>query len=237
MNLGSLNQFLIWVLSCVGGRLCRLGERLSSGARFYELQRWRHARGDFTLRMDYALNANAVVWDVGGYEGQWASDITARFACSIQIFEPMPDATIALRRRFAANPLIHVHAYALGGRNGRLPLSLAGDGSSLARGRETSRVIEVAVRDVVAVWTELATRRVDLLKLNIEGGEYELLERIIEAGLISSVMDIQIQFHDFVPDARERRARLSAALSITHERTWCYEFVWENWRRRAGVGA
>lgn len=36
---------------------------------------------------------------------------------------------------------------------------------------------------------------IGLMKINIEGGEYELLERMIELGIINKVKDIQIQFH------------------------------------------
>ena len=36
---------------------------------------WLADNGDKTYRLDYNLNENSVVFDLGGYEGQWASDI------------------------------------------------------------------------------------------------------------------------------------------------------------------
>ena len=69
------------------------------------------------------------------------------------------------------------------------------------------------------------------MKINIEGGEYPLLESISDAGMLNSVDNFQIQFHDFVDDAVARRAAVLESLSQTHECTWCYEFVWENWKR------
>src|SRR5438477_4586077 len=42
---------------------------------------WREINGDRTLRLSYDLSENDVVFDVGGYEGQWASDIYAMYGC------------------------------------------------------------------------------------------------------------------------------------------------------------
>jgi hypothetical protein len=68
--------------------------------------------------------------------------------------------------------------------------------------------------------------------VNIEGGEYELLERMLERGLTERVCDLQIQFHNFSPDAAERMAAIQRGLAATHRPTYQYRFVWENWRRR-----
>lgn len=73
--------------------------------------------------------------------------------------------------------------------------------------------------------------QVDLGKINIEGAEYELLEHLSSTG-----RDVQVQFHDFVPLAAERMARIQSGLGRTHRPTYQYRFVWENWRRSAPPG-
>jgi hypothetical protein len=40
--------------------------------------------------LEYDLNADSVCIDIGGYEGQWASDIFGRYGCTIHVFEPVP---------------------------------------------------------------------------------------------------------------------------------------------------
>ena len=47
--------------------------------------------------------------------------------------------------------------------------------------------------------------KIDLLKINIEGGEYEVLENLIENDLIKNIDNIQIQFHDFVFSRRKEK--------------------------------
>src|SRR5689334_20464611 len=55
-----------------------------------ELREWRRIDGDHTLRLDYDLGPESTVLDVGGYEGQFASDIVAMYGCRVEVFEPVP---------------------------------------------------------------------------------------------------------------------------------------------------
>ncbi|MFH1247258.1 MAG: hypothetical protein V1644_02660 [Candidatus Micrarchaeota archaeon] len=64
------------------------------------------------------------------------------------------------------------------------------------------------------------------------GGEFELLKRMLEQNLIARCKNIQVQFHDFYPNARELRDELRTELAKTHELTYDYYFVMENWRRK-----
>jgi hypothetical protein len=53
---------------------------------------------------------------------------------------------------------------------------------------------------------------------------------MLDTGITAKCRDIQVQFHDFVPDAEIRRDEIRRALSATHHLTYDYPFVWENWR-------
>ena len=69
-----------------------------------------------------------------------------------------------------------------------------------------------------------------MIKINIEGGEYEVLEALLESGMISIFKNLQIQFHDFIIDnASERMENIQVQLAKTHKITYQYKFVWENW--------
>lgn len=72
----------------------------------------------------------------------------------------------------------------------------------------------------------------DLIKLNIEGGEYAVLKKLIDSGLICKFKHIQVQFHLNVPNARKKYKELVKQLRHTHTRQWCYPFVWESWQRK-----
>ena len=86
---------------------------------------------------------------------------------------------------------------------------------------------------MVEVLAELSVSNIDLMKINIEGGEFPLIKRLIEENLLVLVDQIQIQFHNFVENASEIREELLARIAKTHDPTWCYKFVWENWKRKS----
>jgi hypothetical protein len=67
----------------------------------------------------------------------------------------------------------------------------------------------------------------DLPKVNIEGGEYELLERLIDTGLIGRIENLQIQLHDVAPDSARRMKRNHAGLKNTHAPVHQYRVVGE----------
>jgi FkbM family methyltransferase len=208
--------------------LVRLGTpRLSP-----ELREWRRIDGDRTLRLDYELGPDSVVLDVGGYEGQWASDIVAMYGCRIHVFEPVPEYAGRIERRFARNPLVTVHAAGLAEEEGTALLSVSADASSHAGGAAGGEQVEVRLVGVEDFFASLGREQVELMKLNIEGAEYDLIAKLVETGLVERVVDLQVQFHDFVPDAERRMRELRERLARSHRVTWSYDFVWENWRRR-----
>ncbi|MBI2240491.1 MAG: FkbM family methyltransferase [Magnetospirillum gryphiswaldense] len=194
------------------------------------LRRWRAENGE-ELRLDYPLTADSVVFDVGAYTGEWAADIAERYGCFIHLFEPVPDSCAQARQRFAGNPKVRVHEFALGVRTGFADIHLNGTGSSLFGGGEDDRV-QVRVREIGSVLDELGLSHVDLCKINIEGAEFDLLEYLLDSGLMVAFGDLQIQFHDVFADAVARRRAIQARLGETHDQTYNYAFVWENWRRR-----
>ena len=69
----------------------------------------------------------------------------------------------------------------------------------------------------------------DLLKLNIEGGEFSVLEALLDRDLVKKIGNIQVQFHGCIPDAAARRDKIRERLAATHHLTYDAPFVWENW--------
>jgi FkbM family methyltransferase len=223
------------VLFRTGHKVVNLGYRIcppptpEPTAKDMAFQRWREVNGDKTLRLEYELDRRSLVLDVGGYEGQWASDIFSRYLCAIHVFEPVPDFADAIERRFASNDAIKLHRVALGAKAGEAKLSISGDGSSLHL--QTDK--EVLVR-VVTLEEIVAAEGIDdiaLMKINIEGAEYDLLDHLTASGLVRRVRNLQVQFHDFVQDAECRKKAIQSRLRETHKLTYEYPFVWESWER------
>ncbi len=191
---------------------------------------WFRDNGDKTLRLNYNLSKESLVLDVGGYEGQWASDIYEKYRSNIVIFEPVSEWARKIAERFSHNTDIRVYKFGLSNDNKSCPIYLADDSTSVHGSGGNYERIEL-VKGSEFIQKENMTE-IDLMKINIEGGEYELLEDLIETRMIQRVKDIQVQFHECVPNAKEKMTKLQARLEKTHYLTYQYEFVWENWRRK-----
>jgi FkbM family methyltransferase len=192
-----------------------------------EVRRWWSDGGDDKFRYDYPLDSDSLVIDLGGYKGQWASDIYARYNCRVLVFEPVRSFADDIERRFRQNPRIEVFCLALGNTRRQETIRVAGDRSSLYGTFHDRQTIQV--EDAAAFVAEHNIREIDLMKMNIEGGEYELLPRLIETGIIRRIRHLQVQFHDVGPDAERCMETLGEALARTHRCTCRYKFVWETW--------
>lgn len=191
------------------------------------IRQWFGGRGDQTLRVEFPeLGPDSVVLDLGGYKGDWTAEITQRYDARVMIFEPLLGFHQQICQRFAANPKVQPFQCGLGARDETLDMHHSADGSGAFVQGESE---QVRILEATQFLQQHGIERIDLLKVNIEGGEYELLEHLIATGDIRKVRKLQVQFHDFVPDAIPRRARILQGLAQTHAQHWNFHFVWEEW--------
>ena len=83
------------------------------------------------------LNKDSIVLDLGGYKGDWASDIYSKYLCNIEVFEPIPKFYNNIKKRFINNSKIksfNVGAYST---NTDIDMILDKDGSSIYKQSKT----------------------------------------------------------------------------------------------------
>lgn len=194
-----------------------------------EFDRWIRDRGDQTLRLNYNLNENSVVVDAGGYHGEFAELINKRYGSIVFVLEPIVNLHNSIENLFSRNPRVIPLNYAIAGKTEQAEISIEDDGSSLYT-ESTGATEVIQCVDVQEFFDTNNIETVDLLKLNIEGAEYDVLDRIIELNLLPSIKHIQIQFHRFVPDCNRRRKAIQEHLSKTHTCVWNYDWIWEGWK-------
>lgn len=192
-------------------------------------KQWFADRGDQTLRLDYKLNSSSVVFDVGGYIGDYAADAFQKFGCHIFVFEPVLGFFNQCVERFKGNPLISCFNYGLSSKSGRFEIILNDNQSSFKKTDLSGTRQKAEIRSISEVVSMLGINHIDLMKINIEGGEFDLLPAIIDSGLIGRIRYIQVQFHNFDSNAAEARSKIRQRLEKTHREMWNYEFLWESW--------
>jgi FkbM family methyltransferase len=227
----NLKKLSATVLSLAGRLLVRLGKILViQSPEEVRVIQWLKDNGDRTHRLKYDLTAQSLVLDLGGYEGQWSSEIFSMYCCTIHNFEPVPEFAENIRQRFLRNPHIFVHQYGLA--NNDISTSISLSGASSSQHKIGEQRVSIQLKKASKFFEENKISSVDLMKINIEGGEYDLLEHLISINFVKNIKNLQIQFHDFLPDSRERMQKIQEALERTHKLTYQYEFVWENWEVR-----
>ena len=63
-------------------------------------KKWVKDNGDETLRLDYKLTKNSVVFDIGGYRGDFAESIYEKYNCTVYVFEPVQEYFEFIKKRF-----------------------------------------------------------------------------------------------------------------------------------------
>ena len=181
-------------------------------------------------RLNYDLDLNSVVFDIGGFKGDFASDLLMRYGCQIHVFEPVSSFYNLLRNRFVTTPSVHLHPFGLSDKSEKVKIGVDWDSSSVYKPGVRPEVVQL--REIGEVIDELSIGDIDLVKINIEGGEFPLLEHSLKNQLVSKMKNIQVQFHkEWGPEnAISRRENIHNHLQKSHELTYNYDWIWENWK-------
>jgi FkbM family methyltransferase len=185
---------------------------------------WYHDNGDYTKRLDYSINSKSVVVDIGAARGDWAKPIKEKYGCSVFCFEPVLGYYLKLQNQgFTSFNFAVLDHY------GKVELGVIdGEASVYHTEKETSSIISCTSVPATSIFGLIEKPFIDLLKINVEGAEYAILNNLIEWNKISSVKNIQVQFH-LIDNYQSLYEDLSEKLKLTHKLTWRYPFVWENW--------
>jgi FkbM family methyltransferase len=195
-------------------------------------QYWHHQfiqnGGDNRFLFNFDLNSNSTVFDIGSYDGAYFRDISRRYSCHIHAFEPVP--TFYQNSCFMLPGKVKVRNYALGKVDDTFTITLADNASgAFAEGGEKIECKKISFNSYVK---ENNISQIDLLKVNCEGGEYELLEAIIESNWLQYIDNIIIQFHLIPEIPVETRQKIVDKIGETHNIMFSFPFIWEGWKTK-----
>ena len=129
------------------------------------------------------------------FDGRWAFD-------HVHSFEPDPQCVREIEARFAsqiASGRLTIHGAALGDRDGEVTLAgdNAGGAASVVPGfiRDQQRALRVPMIDVNAFLdAEIPPAAALYMKLNCEGGEIAILDRLCERANLSNFVSVMADF-------------------------------------------
>lgn len=173
-----------------------------------------------TIPAFHSLGPGDIAIDCGANLGG-VTAVLARGGAEVHAFEPNPDAFAILSERTRGMANVHLHQKAVLDRDttmrlflhlnyGRNPERFSAGSSLIAEKRNVDERagIEVAVIDLPAFIAALG-RPVKLLKIDVEGAEYAILDALIDRGLIDRIERVFVETHAHtIPSLAEADARL-----------------------------
>jgi FkbM family methyltransferase len=159
------------------------------------------------------LNKDSVVVDAGAHRGEFSAEIIRRFGCQCHLIEANPELAKNLTVAGAAS----ITTAALGACDGcgMLHVSENPEATGLFDAGSVTTNVEVETISLATLMQRLGIAKIDILKLDIEGAEFDLIASTPDQTL-QRIGQITVEFHDFKPAFRGRglfenaRARLQA---------------------------
>lgn len=86
------------------------------------VNQWFKDNGDAVHRLNYPLNQDSIVFDIGGYQGNFADQIHSKFNATVHVFEPMKQFSNYIGSRFAGNDKVLVYPVGVGAETKKLTI-------------------------------------------------------------------------------------------------------------------
>ena len=163
------------------------------------------ARSGIWTHCPDGLGANSVVYSFGvGDNLAWECSVVESLGLTLHAFDPTP-ASVAWVARQTLPPNLHFHPVGLAGHDGAVDFALPRRGSRFNY-RAPVHLKGMSAETVSAPVARLATHMkrlghewIDVLKLDIEGGEYAALDDLLTRRV--PVRQLLVEFHHHFPGA------------------------------------
>lgn len=199
-------------------------------------EKWNADRGNDTLIIDYPLDENSQVIELGGYHGLWTKKISQKYNCNILSIEPIPEFYDKMINEFdyyLTNNREKIKTENFGISTEEKELTFSVDGDATSSHLQSSNQITITCHTLEHYLKKHSIEKVDLLQVNVECEEYPLLLNWINGDTIKNIKFIQIQFHTFCEGYEEKYSIINEGLKkLGFEIRYKYDFVWESWENK-----
>jgi len=158
--------------------------------------------------------------------GEYTEKILNQNNPQVFIFEPVQTFFDVMKRKFLDKTNVEVINYAIGLKSRKILIGLSGAASGINMSAE--EMVEIEFK-TPSDYPHVFRSEIDVCKINIEGGEYELIRALHTSDYLQNIKVLFIQFHELPTESVSETKKI---LELTHQFTWGYEFVWERWDRK-----
>jgi FkbM family methyltransferase len=182
------------------------------------------------LKYKIDLGKSGVVLDIGSHKGEYTSKLMARHVeLTYWLYEPIADYFNVSLNKFKKEKNVLLHQVAVTGDGRNVLMKIDGLRSSEVE-KGHSRATEIKSISIQEIFN--SRPEFELLKMNIEGMEFECLEQLVNTNSLIKARYLLIQFHNFGVGAQSRRDALHRQFEKNFDNVFAYEWVWELWARK-----
>ena len=144
------------------------------------------------------LNRESVIYSVGvGSNIDFDIELINSFGATVHAFDPTPRSIEWVKNQQLPKHFIF-HPFGLSAENGHMDFFPPAKASSthfspIDRYGDTNNIVRAPVKDIDTIASELKHKEIDLLKMDIEGAEYEVIEALPKNRV--AINQILIEFH------------------------------------------
>lgn len=183
--------------------------------------------------VEFPLNEDSVVFEIGGYEGRWSVEISKLYHPKLYVFEPQHWAWKKCTEALKPFESAHVYNFGLGTKSGEFQMgNWETDGCSFSNIPDNRPVGYGNLQEVTSFLKKEDIRRIDLCLMNIEGYEFELIPYMIRTGVIDRIHFFMCQFHTFKSEDDQAYYDLRRRISVKKKIRFDYGKVLTCWESR-----
>ena len=150
-----------------------------------------------------SLTSDSIVIDIGANYGE-VEKVLSPIGCKVYAFEPHPVFFSMLKKNYADNDNVILSNFAIWKTNEKKTFYFKRSASALNGGAtlmsEKTNItdlnlnVEVTCLDVSELVASIG-KPIDVLKMDVEGAEYEILQRLYESGAYKNIKSIYFEDH------------------------------------------
>lgn len=147
-----------------------------------------------------SVGPDSIVYSFGiGEDASFDLELIRSTACVVHGFDPTPKSLEWVGNNIE-EPRFQMHPWALGTEDGTLTLWLPDNpehvsASLVSAAKRSQHSFDAECRNLESVMRELGHKHIDVLKMDIEGAEYGVLESLAKSKGLDHVGQLLVEFH------------------------------------------